>query len=389
MKNKKLLFVLLITTLVSCKKTEINTYVKHSKFEEFFSRTTLESNPTRAAVAQLVLQNLDLSLEMNYKKGNTEISVIPINSGFKNDNNSNKKVFNFFIHVKDVKKNIDYGHIYQYHKSLIVENKGKAQNELIKLLNEKEQIFNGKITVLDITDVYLYDMQLNNSKVENIKYLKQEKKETARTGCTDWYWVLYNVNTGAIISQTYLYTTCSCEQTRTNPENEKSTYSERCSSGGGGGQNYSIEDLQNNLAILTSGGYQSETKNFNWHLYGTNGSYSNIDLEFGCGKSTYWAIMGLARFSSTINNGNINLTLYSVSVNFTTSFPGPFASVYEGVYTPTNSPIDVIHNNNSTNPYTNIVRNGFFKVQCKLPGLSWINEGGSVTGNLNFSAIKH
>lgn len=79
----------------------------------------------------------------------------------------------------------------------------------------------------------------------------------------------------------------------------------------------------------------------------------------------------------------------SVSVNGSASFPGASGLIYEGTYTPTNSPLDVINNNNSPNPNTNVIRNGIFKVACKVVGFTWLSNEGVTTGHLNFNAIKH
>ncbi|TMI95643.1 MAG: hypothetical protein E6H08_05950 [Bacteroidetes bacterium] len=181
----------------------------------------------------------EISLE-KYKESN-ELIVIPILSGFKSKNNSDKSPVNYLVLVFENQDSIIKGNIIQY----ISSNNQKVvpQNAFYKIFTYHDPGCNGQFTILSITDYFQYELKFENGKLKSVTELN--KKVHPNDGaervneCIDWYlqiWYVWSDGFAQLISETYVFTTCEgdCAQPRiVNGRN----LNVNCNGGGGGGGN--------------------------------------------------------------------------------------------------------------------------------------------------------
>lgn len=161
-------------------------------------------------------------------------------------------------------------------------NEAKAMSRSLQLVS-KEKLNPGidlfSISMEGKNNLVFLDKKIESKYNKNIKIIGKQKGtsydislqrnpppicENPEQICTEWYWIVYNTQTGQIIDEEYLYTTCalSCEQ-----------------GGGGGGTGEATEcppismtPASSKISVTTCGsGANSRTKCYVWKIYTVSG----------------------------------------------------------------------------------------------------------------------
>ncbi len=91
--------------------------------------------------------------------------------------------------------------------------------------NVEVPVLNGNVLVFDLKHTFLEGYKFNGHQKPNKLAIFKDKKSLSGTGngaggkqmsldneqadCSNWFWVVYDINTGEILSSTYLYTICT------------------------------------------------------------------------------------------------------------------------------------------------------------------------------------
>jgi len=154
-------------------------------------------------------------------KGSKEFIVIPILSGLKLKNNSDKNPANYLVMTLENQDSITKGNIIQYISSNSL--KLVPKNTFYKMFTFQDLDCSGQFTVLSVTDYFRYELKVENGKLKSLIELKKNadsKNGTARVNdCIDWYWQTWYVwSDGSVTleSEVYAFTTCDgdCAQAR-------------------------------------------------------------------------------------------------------------------------------------------------------------------------------
>ena len=181
-------------------------------------------------------------------KESKELIVIPVLSGFKSKNNSDKNPVNYLVLVFENQDSITRGNIIQY----ISSNNQKTApiNTFYKIFTYHDLNCSGQFTILSITDYFRYELKFENGKLRSV--MDQKKKNHTNNGsgrensdCIDWYlqiWYVWGDGSVTLESETYVYTTCDgdCAQPRLAGGR---SYGTSCNGnpGGGGGNDVDYE----------------------------------------------------------------------------------------------------------------------------------------------------
>jgi hypothetical protein len=260
-----------------------------------------------------------------------------------------------------------------------------SQGEIEKVLSNIKNDFNGKFDISTIYDKFLSRAVFKDGKLEGIGVLQTkntERNAELPTYCIDWYIVTtYHYADGtSYTTYEYYTTTCGCSD----PINE-SFGCEDASGGGGGSSTYTLVDAEAGANQLMNNAVFQKVTN----LYYTVSMVSNYTYayQFLCGWGNYWHVYGNAQMTTTKNaNNSINVLSVTCSSSWSKQIPGALFLTHDIEYTNNASQQPLIINyNNTLTPESRTVQEGNLKSFCKVPGLTWVNISGTVTGTLNVS----
>lgn len=386
---KKLpLLAVIITAVVfvqSCRKQDVKDVSlnqENSKISAFLKQEALKTTAYRGKIVKSLSENLNWQQKKVVQLSNErKITVVPISEAFKNDNNSTKKVLNVLVISENTRINKMTGNIYQY----IVTNESNTLesvlNSVIEINKTNKSLIDGHFTVLNLSDIYLKDLYFKNGILDEVRYLTSKNNaQRSNSNCTGWYYVVYNTATGEIISSTYLYTSCDCNEVRTNPENGRIEDPENCHNGGGSEQAF-LNELQAGLNELWgSPVLRVDTyKDVYVNTY-TNKTYI---VDFQSAYAARWSVDNKAQFVAKKNSNNtIFAQVTGVSTVMNTNF-GALDATHKGEYIPNPTTLpDNIDANNTYAPQSLIIRQGIVKVYVAVPGFNWVNFTDNCTGSL-------
>jgi len=148
---------------------------------------------------------------------------MPILSGFKSANNSDKNPANYLVLVIKNQDSITNGSVVQYVSSS--SQKTPPNNTFYKIFTYQEIDCSGLFTVLGLTDNFQYELKFENGKLQSLTDLRKRNQSNdgssgrLNEGCIDWYlqiWYVWSDGSMTLQSETYVYTTCDgdCWQAR-------------------------------------------------------------------------------------------------------------------------------------------------------------------------------
>jgi hypothetical protein len=276
--------------LFSCKKEAIEAHTPQNPANNQLIpkiKSWLDEQKNGLSTASLAnIESLELNLSygeirLEKYKESKEFIVIPILSGFKSKNNSDKNPANYLILVFENQDSITRGNIIQYISS--TNQKTAPINTFYKIFTYNDLDCSGQFTILSIDDYFKYELKFENGKLRSMAWLNKKNAPKNSSGrmaeCIDWYlqlWYVWSDGSMTFISETYVYTTCGedCAQPRVaNGRN----YGTNCSGGGngaaGGGTEYcnaaewstgvtGATDLES--SIIESEASETRTKTYVW-----------------------------------------------------------------------------------------------------------------------------
>ena len=197
---------------------------------------------------------------MEKYKESKDLIVIPVLSGFKSRNNSDKNPVNYLVLVFENEDSITRGNIIQY----ISSNGQKVipQNTFSKVFAYKDLDCSGQFTVLNITDYFQYELKFEKGKLKSMAWVEKKTQSNSVSGrvmeCIDWYlltWYVWSDGSVELVSEVYIGTTCDGECWQSKIANGRIFRVADCGGGGGGGMentcNYSQEAGHNFLNSVT------------------------------------------------------------------------------------------------------------------------------------------
>ena len=232
----------------SCKKEGIHDEIPQSpSYENLIPKIKLwleEQKKGLRATSAETIKSLESNLSygeirLEKYKETKEFIIIPVLSGFKSRNNSDKYPANYLVLVFENKDSITRGNIIQFISSNSL--KAAPQSTFYKIFTNQDLECSGQFTILSITDYFRYELTFENGKLKSLA--EYTKKDSPKNGsgrvneCIDWYlqiWYVWGDGTITLQSETYLFTTCGEDCAQPRIANGRSLHI-NCSGGGGGG----------------------------------------------------------------------------------------------------------------------------------------------------------
>jgi len=241
----------MIFILFSCKKENLDAEkTKPPSYENLIPKIKSWIEEQKKGLSTVSVARIDsLKLNLGYDevrmekyKGSSELIVIPILSGFKSKNNTDKNPANYLVLVFEDQDSITGGNIIQY----ISSNSQKAapQNTFNKIFTYQDLDCSGQFTMLSITDDFRYELKFENGKLRSMAWLKKKSQSNSVSGrvteCIDWYlqtWYIWSDGSMTLQSEVFLFTTCGEDCAQPRVANGRS-FRVNCSGGGNGGGGY-------------------------------------------------------------------------------------------------------------------------------------------------------
>ncbi len=275
-------FLLLSTLIISCKKDNLVTEeTKQPSFENLIPKIKSwidgqKNGLPTASVAKIESLESNLSyseIRLEKYKESKELIVIPILSGFKSANNSDKDPANYLVLVLKNQDSITNGNIIQYVSSS--SQRTPPNNTFFKIFTYQNIDCSGRFTMLNLSDDFQYELNFENEKLFSLTDMRkrnhQNNEGTVRINedCIDWYlqiWLIWWDGSMTLESETYVYTTCDGDCAQPRIANGRS-YRMNCNGGGGGGGGYNVEYDYGLTADRTWNSYQNPNtpSMYIWH----------------------------------------------------------------------------------------------------------------------------
>jgi hypothetical protein len=226
-----------------------------AKVNAWLEQQKTENKPLKNEKIQRLKDNLNFSgLRYEPYSENEQLIIVPINKSFVSTNHKESSPVNSLVLIADRLGKIRNGNIFQIIPA-------SSQNEIpvntfSNYYQSKPITFDGKLSILSVTDWLLYEFTYKNGRIEKsgIVEAKQGDRTQSRmedTECFDWYLVTTTHYPDGTVEEDweYLYTTCSCIP---------GTRCDELEGGGGGGTENQCCLPDPNVQLATSAVSESE-----------------------------------------------------------------------------------------------------------------------------------
>lgn len=217
-------------------------------------KDNIRDSAGKTTVSNLKSNLVFSSLAIEQLNNEERLIIIALKPDFKTLNITSQKTLKSLVVIENLKGEFRLGNIIEVIPQKQILEK-LPQNLISKVYNNKRNELNGIVSIMTLTNHFIYELEYKEGKLSATKYMasKKDKDPDENTtgkinSCIAWYLVVTTYYSDGTRSEswTYLYTSCSddCQTTRT--IESSSPFKLKCGGGNGGG------DGDNSVELVTT-----------------------------------------------------------------------------------------------------------------------------------------